>query len=158
VRRDGSSRLVTPHLLCDVAGDGQSLLARTAEGEIVAVSLRTGSVLASYGLGEAAAWRPVPSGPPPASPLADRSPTLSAREPQTRGDAVREAQQRLNRLGYNAGEVDGVYGPMTTSAVRAFQQRSGLKVDGVISPQTWAALRSPPPCPASGSPDLCQNS
>jgi len=158
VGRDGSTRLVTPHLLCDVAGDGESLLTRTTGGEIVAVSLRDGSVLASYGLGEAAAWRPAPSGPTPASPLAERSPTLSLREPRIQSDAVREAQQHLNRLGYNAGEVDGIYGPLTASAVRAFQQRSGLTVDSVIGPQTWAALRSPTPCPASGSPDLCPGS
>ncbi len=158
VRRDGSTRLVTPHLLCDMASDGQSLLARTAGGEIVAVSLSDGTVLARHGRGEAAAWRPAPNGPTPSSPLAERSPTLSLREPRIRGEAVREVQQRLRRLGYRAGAVDGIYGPLTAGAVRAFQQRSGLTIDGVVGPQTWAALRSPTPCPASGSPDLCPSS
>jgi peptidoglycan hydrolase-like protein with peptidoglycan-binding domain len=36
--------------------------------------------------------------------------------------------------------VDGVYGPVTRSAVRAFQKRNGLIVDGVVGPQTLGAL------------------
>ncbi len=39
-------------------------------------------------------------------------------------------QQRLNNLGINTGPVDGIRGPNTESAVKAFQQIFGLKVDG----------------------------
>jgi len=56
------------------------------------------------------------------------------------GDAVREVQQRLKDWGYYEGPVDGQFGPLTEKAVRFFQSRNGLTVDGVVGPQTWAAL------------------
>jgi peptidoglycan hydrolase-like protein with peptidoglycan-binding domain len=36
--------------------------------------------------------------------------------------------------------VDGIFGPNTDSAVRAFQQQKNLSVDGVVGPNTWSAL------------------
>jgi hypothetical protein len=51
-----------------------------------------------------------------------------------RGDAVRKIQ---SALGVGA---DGVFGPVTERAVKAFQRRNGLLVDGIVGPQTRAAL------------------
>lgn len=56
------------------------------------------------------------------------------------GDAVREVQQRLRDWGYYEGQVDGRFGPLTEKAVRFFQSKNGLTVDGVVGPETWAAL------------------
>jgi len=56
------------------------------------------------------------------------------------GQAVREVQQRLKDWGYYGGAVDGQFGPQTEKAVRDFQSRNGLTVDGVVGPATWAAL------------------
>jgi N-acetylmuramoyl-L-alanine amidase len=56
-----------------------------------------------------------------------------------RGDAVRDLQQRLNAAGPRVA-VDGVYGDATLEAVRAFQGRRGLRVDGICGPETWGAL------------------
>jgi peptidoglycan hydrolase-like protein with peptidoglycan-binding domain/beta-N-acetylglucosaminidase len=60
----------------------------------------------------------------------------------SKGNQVKQVQAQLIKLGYNCGTVDGVYGPSTYSAVKAFQQRNHLTVDGVVGPQTWSKLFS----------------
>jgi putative peptidoglycan binding protein len=49
------------------------------------------------------------------------------------GSTVAAVQQRLGRLGYYHGAVDGVMGPQTRNAIAAFESRNGLGVDGTIS-------------------------
>jgi Putative peptidoglycan binding domain len=49
------------------------------------------------------------------------------------GSTVAAVQQRLGRLGYYHGSVDGVIGPQTRNAIAAFQSRNGLGVDGTIN-------------------------
>ena len=56
------------------------------------------------------------------------------------GSAVRQIQTKLKSWGYYSGSVDGVYGSATEKAVRAFQQKNGLTVDGKAGPQTLRAL------------------
>lgn len=56
------------------------------------------------------------------------------------GDVVSEIQTRLKKWGYYFGVVDGVYGSRTEEAVRYFQRRNGLNVDGQVGNQTLAAL------------------
>ena len=53
---------------------------------------------------------------------------------------TRLVQQRLKSWGYYTGSVDGIYGTLTKSAVRKFQQNNGLQVDGIVGPQTAAAI------------------
>jgi peptidoglycan hydrolase-like protein with peptidoglycan-binding domain len=55
------------------------------------------------------------------------------------GPDVRYLQGRLVEYGYNL-TIDGQFGPMTASAVRAFQSSNGLTPDGIVGPLTWAAL------------------
>lgn len=59
------------------------------------------------------------------------------------GQEVRNIQTRLANWGYYKGEIDGVYGYMTYSAVRDFQAKNGLTVDGIAGPETLAALGLP---------------
>jgi peptidoglycan hydrolase-like protein with peptidoglycan-binding domain len=62
----------------------------------------------------------------------------------SRGDAVRGVQGELDTrqvAGSSIGlTVDGIFGPETEMAVRAFQDDAGLAVDGVVGPTTWSAL------------------
>jgi peptidoglycan hydrolase-like protein with peptidoglycan-binding domain len=71
---------------------------------------------------------------------ADRSdPTL--REGST-GVAVRGLQRRLIAAGFGIDDIDGRFGPQTQAAVRAFQERHELDVDGIVGPQTWERLNA----------------
>ncbi len=59
-----------------------------------------------------------------------------------RGDnvfPVRPLQQLLRARGHTV-TVDGIFGPNTESAVKAFQQSRGLSADGIVGPQTWGRL------------------
>ena len=59
-----------------------------------------------------------------------------------RGEAVRDVQHRLTELGHriDPGEFEGVFGPSTRSAVRAFQRSRSLPSDGIVGPDTWSQL------------------
>lgn len=57
------------------------------------------------------------------------------------GDTVRSVQKLLRKLGY-LDSADGYFGSGTESAVRAFQKRNSLTVDGKVGRQTLTALRS----------------
>ena len=54
---------------------------------------------------------------------------------------VEHLQVALNQRGYDAGEADGVMGPATRSAVRAFQREAGLVSDGYPDRSVLEALR-----------------
>lgn len=51
-----------------------------------------------------------------------------------------EVQKKLTELGLFNGKVDGFYGPMTASAIRAFEQRNGLEPTGALSPEVIDAI------------------
>ncbi|MEU4380135.1 peptidoglycan DD-metalloendopeptidase family protein [Micromonospora echinofusca] len=55
------------------------------------------------------------------------------------GDLVRGLQTALNARGASL-LVDGGFGSVTASAVRAFQSRNGLVADGLVGPVTWSVL------------------
>jgi WD40 repeat protein len=91
---------------------------------------------------------PVPSATPlrtatftPTPPVLTR--TLSLADPPMRGEDVLLLQERLFELGYTeVGTPDGIFGKMTDSAVRRFQERNGLEADGYLGPKTWDKLFS----------------
>lgn len=56
------------------------------------------------------------------------------------GSEVRTIQEKLKRWGYYYGNVDGIYGSQTVAAVKKFQQKNGLAVDGIAGTQTLKAM------------------
>lgn len=65
--------------------------------------------------------------------LGDR--ILFMRRPMIRGEDVAELQSRLNSLGFDAGKVDGIFGPDTEAAVVDFQHNRHLAEDGKAGPE-----------------------
>lgn len=87
--------------------------------------------------------------PPCASPLQCR--VLQVTSPFMSGPDVTAVQTQLTARGFHPGAIDGIYGPNTAAAVRAFQQQQGLPVTGIVCGQTYVLLQVPcqsvPPCP-----------
>lgn len=92
-----------------------------------------------------------PSQPPPPAPSYPSEPVN-----RTSAEYVRWYQQSLNLLQGAGLVVDGIFGPITKSAVRSFQSRKGLVADGIVGPITEGALVAAgagrPPGSSSGSP------
>src|SRR4051812_7852698 len=51
--------------------------------------------------------------------------------------AVRDLQDALKVLGHDPGPIDGVFGPKTENAVKAFQKAREIPVDGIVGRVTW---------------------
>lgn len=58
---------------------------------------------------------------------------------------TRQLQLLLRAAGFDPGPIDGIPGRRTTAAVRAFQARFRLQVDGIVGPATIAALKATRP-------------
>lgn len=58
----------------------------------------------------------------------------------SRGSEVTQIQTKLKRWGYYSGSVDGIYGSRTVTAVKKFQKKNGLTVDGIAGKNTLAAM------------------
>jgi N-acetylmuramoyl-L-alanine amidase len=67
---------------------------------------------------------------------------LYYRRGMLRGDDVASLQRQLGALGFDAGRVDGIFGPQTHAAVCEFQRNLGLTEDGICGPGTVQLLRS----------------
>lgn len=69
---------------------------------------------------------------------------ISVQLPQLRrgshGHYVQAMQILLNGWGYDCGNTDGEYGPLTDTAVRSFQSDEKIEVDGIVGPDTWCRL------------------
>ena len=58
----------------------------------------------------------------------------------SQGEEVRQIQTKLKRWGYYNGSVDGIYGSKTLAAVKSFQRKNGLTVDGIAGKDTLNAM------------------
>lgn len=70
--------------------------------------------------------------------LGDR--LLKLTSPNMRGDDVTSLQAELCRLGFDAGRVDGIFGPRTAGALLEFQRSCGMPGDGVFGPESLRYL------------------
>ncbi|SNX54710.1 NlpC/P60 family protein [Thermoanaerobacterium sp. RBIITD] len=59
----------------------------------------------------------------------------------SRGQAVYNLQEQLNRLGFSTGGIDGIFGSATKNAVMSLQRKYGLAVDGIVGAATEAAIQ-----------------
>jgi chitosanase len=80
------------------------------------------------------------SAPVIASAAESETRLLSLRRPFLAGDDVRQLQAALAKAGHKL-DADGVFGPATDKALRAFQKKSKLVEDGISGPSTRAALK-----------------
>ena len=68
----------------------------------------------------------------------------------SKGSEVSSVQQRLITLKYLTGNADGIFGPRTFLAVKAFQERNRLDADGIVGKLTLAAINSSKAIAAAG--------
>jgi len=111
---------------------------------------------ASYPAVNLLGYRRVPaavSAPVP-QPEPKEAPVPGILKSGAKGAAVTILQRNLAALGFDAGPVDGEFGPATTKAVKAFQLKHGLDPDGEVGPLTNAmlAIKLKPAAVASQSP------
>ena len=64
---------------------------------------------------------------------------LNTLKANTRGEQVKSLQRLLVGFGFDL-KVDGIFGMATDRAVRTFQRKNGLSVDGVVGKNTWSKL------------------
>jgi len=65
---------------------------------------------------------------------------LFLHRPNLRGDDVAELQVRLSQMGFNPGRIDGIFGPLTETALREFQDNCGLVANGELTMATFIEL------------------
>ncbi|MGJ6960264.1 L,D-transpeptidase family protein [Streptosporangium sp. G11] len=87
---------------------------------------------------------PIPHERPPA-PRAEHTPLsrFPLLRPGDRSAQVREVHRRLDRLGFEPGDLSDEYHPALRAAVWAFQKANGLPPADQVDPQTWRALSRP---------------
>lgn len=123
---------------------GGLLLVPATAGTAAAGVATTGAAtagVATAGVAKGSVAKAAPAANRPAAGVTSRLPAAnSADRPMlkrgSRGHWVKVAQRKLGVA------ADGIFGPVTESAVIEFQREQGLLVDGIVGPQTWDALTS----------------
>lgn len=148
----------TGYITLKEGDDGDAV--RKLQRKLKDLGYYTGSVDGSYGSGTTAAVKTFQqlsnlqvdgvAGPATQRVLygTSASITYSSLKLGDSGSAVTNLQYTLYELGYYDGKVDGVFGSSTSDAVRAFQERNGLSVDGKAGSKTLAKMYSSSAVPA----------
>lgn len=142
----------TPEQVSATGTDGEQASAERSDRDHHIAGLRTGQSEAFLETDAVTDLEKNTSGLPTPRPrnnaaLASQTQTVETRaaadsaHADTAGTAqIRSAQQQLARLGYQPGQADGVPGPQTRSAVRAYQASTGAHPDGVVTGALLANL------------------
>lgn len=131
IRKPGQSGIRIGHVAICV-GDGTSLV--EARGAQYGVVRSTGAERRTWTIGAMLSGVTYQQNSP--APWTPDQGILKLETPYQTGRAVRKVQKALAKLGYSVGDIDGVYGPITESAVINFQINSGIAVDGQVGPDT----------------------
>ncbi|WP_332687838.1 SEL1-like repeat protein, partial [Devosia sp.] len=78
------------------------------------------------------------------APLGTWSTSFDPGEVITTKDVVAKVQMALGKLGFDVGVPDGLVGPKTVEAIRAFERSTGMTESGAINPRLLAVLGSQP--------------
>lgn len=112
----------------DSAGDARGTFGETTQNAVIRFQDAKG--LETDGIVGPDTWRSLYEA---GYRLGDR--LIFMRRPMMRGEDVSELQARLNSLGFDAGKVDGIFGPASESAVIEFQHNRNLGEDGKLGPE-----------------------
>ena len=116
-----------------VSGDPRGRYGTHTQAAVTAFQRRRG--LPASGVCDPATWMAlVEAGHRPGDRL------LYLRSPMQRGDDVAHLQRSLGALGFDAGRVDGIFGPQTERALVDFQRNAGLTADGRCGPGVLVSL------------------
>ncbi|WP_310877187.1 peptidoglycan recognition protein family protein [Priestia megaterium] len=77
----------------------------------------------------------------PSQPAQDVAPTPTLLKKGSKGDSVGKLQENLNKLGFDCGKADGLFGANTLKAVKAFQTKFKLDVDGLVGSATLDTIK-----------------
>jgi localization factor PodJL len=78
------------------------------------------------------------------APIGTWSATFNAGETIKTREVVSKVQVALGKLGYDVGAPDGLAGPKTAEAIKAFERGTGMSEIGAINPRLLAVLGSQP--------------
>lgn len=135
----GSSENSHPHIGV-YTGNGWVTEAQGTKAGVTKTKL-TNTKWTYWGLGKGMSFDFIPGQNKPAEPQKTTQPNVKKPTLRrgSRGETVKEMQSILAKDGSTLA-VDGIFGPGTQSAVKAFQKKYGLVVDGIVGPKTWAKL------------------
>lgn len=126
-----------------ISGAGIGAAAGAAVGAVTGLSVVQGVVLGAVAGGATGALtddKQIDLG----TPLWRRDSSASKPAAGSSGSGaapVRDIQTALNARGYDAGPADGIIGPRTRAAIRAYQQDNGLLVDGQPTAALWQHMQ-----------------
>lgn len=123
-------------------GDGRLITIEGNTSDQVKTRVRGANVIAGFGH-PAYAAQPAKPAPKPIGNAWPYAKGTLMRKGWMNSAGVKKVQDKLNSLGYKPALVeDGDFGAKTDAAVRWFQRKRGLAVDGIVGPVTWKALFS----------------